>query len=125
MKRIVTDKAPTPVGPYSQAIISNGLVYTAGQIALTPKSKELVGEDITSQTEQVINNLSQILESAGSNLSRVIRCDVFLADLDHFDEFNRVYEKYFNKSRPARITVEVGSLPKSALVEIAVIAEVI
>ncbi|MCD6595400.1 RidA family protein [bacterium] len=123
MKTIHTDNAPKAVGPYSQAIISGGFVFTAGQIALNPETGEMVGDNIAIQTEQVMKNISAILRFAGTNFANVIKCDVYLTDLLNFSEFNNIYGKYFDKNYPARVTVEVNTLPKNALIEISAIAE--
>jgi len=124
MKTISTKNAPAAIGPYSQAVVAGGFVFVAGQIPLNPQTGEVVGEDIAAQTEQVIKNISAILAAAGTDMSRVVRCDVFLSDLGNFAEFNRVYEKYFGETKPARVTVEVSSLPRGVLVEIAAVAEI-
>ena len=124
MKTISTKNAPAAIGPYSQAVVAGGFVFVAGQIPLNPQTGEVVGEDIAAQTEQVLKNISAILAAAGTDMSRVVRCDVFLSDLGNFAEFNRVYEKYFGETKPARVTVEVSSLPKGVLVEIAAVAEI-
>ena len=124
MKIIDTKNAPRAVGPYSQAVVSNGFVFTAGQIAINPETGEMVGDNISAQTEQVIKNISAILHSAGTSLESVVRCDVFLKNISDFAEFNEIYGKYFDKNRPARVTVEVNALPKNALIEISAIAEI-
>jgi len=124
MKTISTKDAPAAIGPYSQAVVAGGFVFVAGQIPLNPQTGEVVGEDIATQTEQVLKNISAILAAAGTDMNRVVRCDVFLSDLGNFAEFNRVYEKYFGRTRPARVTVEVSSLPKGVLIEIAAVAEI-
>ncbi len=124
MKTVSTKNAPAAIGPYSQAVVAGGFVFTAGQIPLDPQTGEVVGEDIATQTEQVLKNISAILAAAGTDMSRVVRCDVFLSDLGLFAEFNKVYEKYFGDAKPARVTVEVSSLPKGVLVEIAAVAEI-
>ncbi len=123
MKKIHTDKAPRAVGPYSQAIVSNGLVFSAGQIGLDPETGALVGSEIESQTHQVIKNLSAVLEKAGSSLSKVVKTTCYLKNISDYQAFNEIYGKYFTEN-PARSTVEVSSLPKNALVEIEVIAAV-
>ncbi|HUQ85388.1 MAG TPA: RidA family protein [Candidatus Limnocylindrales bacterium] len=123
MKKIYTDKAPRPVGPYSQAIISNGMVFTAGQIGLDPISGNLVGVDIAEQTTQVIKNLNEVLTEAGSSLQKVIKTTCYLKNMDDYTVFNEIYAKHFTNN-PARSTVEVSKLPKDALIEIEVIAEI-
>ena len=123
MKSVVTtDRGPKPVGPYSQAIQSNGWIYLAGQVALDPKKGEMVGSDIRQQTERVLENIKGILEAAGANLHHVVKTTVFLKDLNDFAAMNEVYGKYFTTAPPARSTVQVARLPKDALVEIEVIA---
>ncbi|PAF49911.1 deaminase [Helicobacter sp. 12S02232-10] len=114
--------APKAIGPYSQAVISNGLIYTSGQIALCADGNFLEG-DIKSQARQVLENLKSILEAGGSSLSKVIKTTVFLSDMDHFNELNEVYGQYFDKHKPARSTIAVKMLPKNALVEIECIAQ--
>lgn len=122
MKTIETKKAPAAIGPYSQAIIlSNGTVYTSGQIPLLPETGEIAEGGITEQTEQVIKNLAAVLEAAGSDLTKVIKTTCFLQSMGDFAAFNAVYEKHFT-GKPARSCVEVAALPKGALVEIEVIA---
>lgn len=123
MKKVRTDKAPNPVGPYSQAFVSNGLVFTAGQIGLDAISGELAGSDIESQTKQVIENLSAILEEAGSSLDKVIKTTCYLTNMSDYQTYNEVYAK-FMIGNPARATVEVKSLPKNALIEIDAVAEI-
>ena len=122
MKIIETKSAPAAIGPYSQAYASGNLVFTSGQIPLSAESGQVVGTSVTEQTEQVIKNLKAVLEAAGSSLSRVIKTTCFLADMNDFAAFNEVYSKYFS-ARPARSTVAVRQLPRSALVEIEAVAE--
>ena len=123
MKKIVkTDKAPAPVGPYNQAIITEDFIFTAGQIALDPESGELESEDIKLQTERVIQNLRAVLVEAGSELSKVVKTTVFLKNMDDFMAMNEVYARYFSGEAPARSAVEVSRLPKDVLVEIECIA---
>ena len=123
MKDIVTtDRGPKPIGPYSQAIKTNGFIYLSGQVALDPKSGELVGADIGKQTERVLENIRGILEAAGANLHHVIKTTVFLKDMNDFPAMNDVYARYFTAAPPARSTVQVSRLPKDALIEIEVIA---
>ena len=123
MKNIVlTERGPKPIGPYSQAVKSNGFVFVSGQIALDPKTAEFVGADVSTQTERVLENLKAILEAAGTSLSHVVKTTVYLKDLNEFAAMNEVYAKYFPASPPARSTVEAARLPKDALVEIDVIA---
>jgi 2-iminobutanoate/2-iminopropanoate deaminase len=119
---ILTDKGPKPIGPYSQAIRTNGFLYVSGQVALDPKTGELTGTDVRQQTERVFENLKGILEAAGSSLHRVVKTTVFLKDMNDFAAMNEVYAKHFTQAPPARSTVQVARLPKDALVEIEVIA---
>ncbi len=123
MKKIYTEKAPAAVGPYSQAVVINGLVYTSGQIALDPASGELVGDTIREQTEQVMKNLVEILKEAGSKPENAVKTLCFLTDINDFAAFNEVYAKYFTE-KPARSCVGVQSLPKGAICEVEVIATV-
>ena len=119
---ILTDRGPKPIGPYSQAIRTNGFLYVSGQVALDPKTGELTGTDIHQQTERVLENVKGILEAAGSNLHHVVKTTVFLKDMNEFAAMNEVYGKYFTLAPPARTTVQVARLPKDALVEIEAIA---
>jgi 2-iminobutanoate/2-iminopropanoate deaminase len=123
MQTIFTEKAPAAIGPYSQAKISGGFVYTSGQIPVNPATGAIEATDITGQTEQVCKNIKAVLESAGSSLDKVVKTVCFLADIADFTAFNKVYEKYFT-SCPARSCVAVKALPKGALVEVETIAEV-
>jgi 2-iminobutanoate/2-iminopropanoate deaminase len=123
MREVVSTKdAPQAIGPYSQAIKANGLVFTSGQIAIDPTSQQVVAGDVAAQTDRVLRNLSEILEAAGSGLGKVVRCTVFLKSMNDFAAMNEVYGKYFSSAPPARSTVEVARLPKDVLVEIDVIA---
>ncbi len=119
---VATDAAPKAIGPYSQAIIMDSLVFTAGQVALDPKSGELVGRTTAEQTEQVFANLEAVLAAAGSNLGNVVKTTVYLADMADFAQMNEVYAKHFGAHKPARSTVQAAGLPKAARVEIDVIA---
>ena len=123
MKTIHTEKAPAAIGPYSQAMVSGGFVFTSGQIPVDPASGEIVGADVTAQAEQVLKNLGAVLSAAGSDYSRVVKATCFLASMDDFDAFNVIYSKYM-ASRPARSCVAVKRLPKNVLCEVEVIAEV-
>lgn len=123
MKQISTDKAPAAIGPYSQAFVSGNILFTAGQIPLNPATGEIVGEDITAQTEQVMKNLGAILEAAGSSYEKTLKTTCFLSDMGDFAAFNEVYGKYFT-GKPARSCVAVKTLPKNVLVEVELIAEV-
>ena len=120
--KISTDKAPKAIGPYSQAVLCGGMLYTSGQIALSPESGELVGDSIAEQTEQIMKNLSAVLEAAGTSFENVVKTTCFLADIADFAVFNEVYGKYIT-SAPARSCVAVKSLPKGALAEVEVIAK--
>lgn len=123
MREVVSTKdAPQAIGPYSQAIKANGFVLTSGQIAIDPATQQVVAGDVAAQTDRVLRNLSEILEAAGSGLGKVVRCTVFLKNMDDFAPMNQVYGKYFSSTPPARSTVEVARLPKDVLVEIDVIA---
>ncbi|MGH7671411.1 MAG: RidA family protein [Gemmatimonadales bacterium] len=119
---VATDAAPKAIGPYSQAIVTDGLVFTAGQVALDPKSGELVGTTTAEQTEQVFRNLQAVLTAAGTSLDNVVQATVYLADMADFAQMNEVYAKYFGTHKPARSTVQAAALPKAARVEIDVIA---
>ena len=122
MKKISTNKAPAAIGPYSQAVAVNGLLYTSGQIALDPETNTFVDGDITVQTERVMQNLMAVLAEAGTCADKVVKTTCFLADIADFAAFNAVYGKYFAE-KPARSCVAVAALPKGALVEVEVIAE--
>jgi len=125
VKEIRTDRAPAPVGPYSQAVIHGGLVYASGQIPLDPATNTLVEGDIEAQTEQVLANLGAVLEAAGSSLDRVVRATVYLTDLTLFPRVNAVYARHLRGDpKPARATVEASALPLGAQVEIDAIAVV-
>jgi 2-iminobutanoate/2-iminopropanoate deaminase len=119
---IATDRGPKAIGPYSQAIRANGFVFVSGQIALDPRTQELVPGDIVAQTERVLENLKGILEAAGSTLDKVARTTVFLADMNEFKAMNDVYAKYFPAHPPARSTVQAVRLPRDVRVEIDAIA---
>ena len=119
---IATNDAPKAIGPYSQAIKANGLVFISGQIPLDPATQQLVEGDVATQTERVLQNLSGILKAAGSSFAQVVKCGVFLKSMSDFAAMNEVYGRYFNQAPPARSTVEVSRLPKDVLVEIDIIA---
>lgn len=124
MRQIVaTEKAPHAIGPYSQAVISQGLVFVSGQIPLDPATGQMIEGDIAAQTERVLENLRAILEACGSSLERVVKTTVYLADLDDFPRMNEVYARYFPSAPPARATVEASRLPRGARVEIEAVAE--
>lgn len=123
MKYISTKQAPQAVGPYSQAVIANGILYISGQIPFHPETNTLVSSNVKEQTQQVMENLKAILAEAGSAFSKVIKCSIFLKDMNDFAIVNEVYGNYFDsKHLPARETVEVSRLPKDVLVEISLIA---
>jgi 2-iminobutanoate/2-iminopropanoate deaminase len=119
---VTTAEAPRAIGPYSQAIASEFLVFTAGQIALDPKSGEVVGSSTAEQTEQVMRNLAAILTAAGSGLGQVVKTTVYLAEMVDFPAMNEVYAKHFGDHKPARSTVQAAGLPKGVRVEIDAIA---
>lgn len=119
---IKTDNAPGAIGPYSQAVRSGNMVFVSGQIPIDPATGEFVSQDVTEQTEQVLKNLSAVLEAAGSDLSNVVKTTVFLADMNEFAAMNEVYAKYFTANFPARATVQAARLPKDARVEIECVA---
>ncbi len=123
MKEAVhTDRAPNPIGPYSQGIRANGFIFLAGQVALDPKSGELISGDVRQQTERTLENLKGVLEAAGANLNHVVKVTIFLKNMGDFAGMNEIYARYFPKLPPARSTVEVARLPKDALVEIELMA---
>ncbi len=122
MDKVSTNDAPQAIGPYSQATIAGGFIFTAGQIPLDPKSMELVGGDVAQQTERVMQNLSAILGAAGSDLEQVVKTTVYLKDMGDFPAMNEVYEKHFGDHKPARATVQVAGLPMNVSVEIDAVA---
>ena len=122
MNKIHTDKAPAAVGPYSQAVTVNGLLYTSGQIALDPETGAIVGTTIDEQAEQVMKNLMAVIEAAGTTADKTVKTLCFLTDINDFAAFNEVYARYFTE-KPARSCVGVSSLPKGALCEVEVIVE--
>lgn len=121
MKKVSTDNAPAAIGPYSQAIVCSGMVFTSGQIPLDPVSGQVVGETIEQQTEQVMKNLGAVLTAAGSSFEKAVKTTCFLADIADFAAFNGVYGKYFTE-KPARSCVAVKDLPKGVKVEVEVVA---
>ena len=121
LKKISTDKAPAAIGPYSQGIIANGMLFASGQIPINPATGNIEGEDITAQAELVMKNVGALLAEAGTNYTKVVKTTCFLADMDDFAAFNEVYAKFFT-SKPARSCVAVKTLPKNALCEIEAIA---
>jgi 2-iminobutanoate/2-iminopropanoate deaminase len=124
LKKITTDKAPSAIGPYSQGIIANGFLFTAGQIPLDPVAGKIVEGGIVEQTERVMQNLEEVLRAAGASWGDVVKTTVYLHDLAHFPTVNEVYGKRLGDARPARSTVQVPALPRGALVEIDAIAVV-
>lgn len=124
MPKIVhTNEAPEAIGPYSQAVICGGMVYTSGQIAINPATAQVESDNIEGQTEQVMKNLKAVLEQAGSSLQKAVKTTCFLADMADFAAFNEIYAKYFT-GKPARSCVAVKQLPKNVLVEVEVIAQI-
>ena len=123
--QIHTDHAPAAIGPYSQAIVTDGWVFCSGQIPLDPDTMELVGGTIDEQTNRALSNLSEVLQAAGSSLQHVVKTTVFLADMNDFAAMNKVYEQHFGEHRPARAAVQAAALPKFCDVEIECIARLI
>jgi len=119
---IATEQAPQAIGPYSQAIRAQGLIFTSGQIAIDPATAQIISGDVSAQTDRVLKNLAAILQASGSGLEKVLRCTVFLKNMGDFAAMNEVYGRHFKKAPPARSTVEVARLPKDVLIEIDVIA---
>jgi 2-iminobutanoate/2-iminopropanoate deaminase len=124
MKCIQTEKAPKAVGPYSQAIISGGFVFCSGQIGIDPSTNDLV-EGFEKQTHQVLKNLAEVLESSNSNLEKVVKATIYLSDINNYPKMNVIYGEYFSEHKPARVAFAVAALPKGALIEIEVIAELV
>jgi 2-iminobutanoate/2-iminopropanoate deaminase len=125
MKEIVsTDKAPGAIGPYSQAIKAGGMIFCSGQIPIDPATGNIVSEDVTEQTEQVLKNLSEVLSAGGAGLGDVVKTTVFLADMNDFQAMNEVYARHFSDNKPARATVQAARLPRDVKVEIECIAVV-
>jgi 2-iminobutanoate/2-iminopropanoate deaminase len=123
MREVISTKdAPQAIGPYSQAIRANGLVFVSGQVAIDPATQQVIIGDVAAQTDRVLKNLSGILQAAGTGLEKVVRSTVFLKNMSDFAAMNEVYGRYFSAAPPARSTVEVARLPKDVLVEIDVIA---
>ena len=123
MKEIIqTENAPKAIGPYSQAVKANGLIFASGQIPIDPKTGQFVPGGITEQTEQVLKNLAAVLEASGSGLDSIIKTTVFLADMQEFAAMNEVYGRFFKEMPPARATVQAAGLPRDARVEIEAIA---
>lgn len=124
MEKVYTNRAPEAIGPYSQAIKSNGLVFTSGQIAINPATGNVESSTIEGQTEQIMKNLNEVLTEAGASFDSAVKTVCFLADMNDFTKFNEIYGKYFT-SKPARSCVAVKTLPKNVLAEVEVIAEVL
>jgi 2-iminobutanoate/2-iminopropanoate deaminase len=122
LKQISTDKAPAAIGPYSQGVVANGFLFTAGQIALDPAAGKIVDGGIVEQTDQVMKNLDEVLRAAGASWGDVVKTTVYLHDLAHFPTVNEVYGKWLGSARPARSTVQVPALPRGAMVEIDAVA---
>ncbi|HDH57556.1 MAG TPA: RidA family protein [Bacteroidetes bacterium] len=124
MRQVIsTDKAPAAIGPYSQGIVAGGsFVFTAGQLPMDPQTGEIVGQNISEQTQQALKNVKAVLEAAGSSLQKVVKCTVFLQNMSDFSGMNEVYAQYFENDPPARSAVEVAQVPKGALVEIEAVA---
>lgn len=122
-KRVIkTEEAPPAIGPYSQAIAGNGLIFASGQIPLDPRTGQLVSGDVRVQTRRVLDNLRAVLEAAGSSMDKVVKTTVFLSNLNDFGAMNEIYGEYFRESPPARATVQVAKLPRDAAVEIDAVA---
>jgi 2-iminobutanoate/2-iminopropanoate deaminase len=124
LRQISTEKAPSAIGPYSQAVVANGFLFTAGQIALDPVAGQIVPGGIVEQTERVMENLTAVLAAAGASWKDVVKTTVYLHDLSHFPTVNEIYGRWLGDARPARSTVQVPGLPRGALVEIDAIAVV-
>lgn len=121
-KVISTDKAPTAIGPYSQAILSGNTLYCSGQIAINPETGSLMTENITEETHQVMKNISEVLKAANMEFNNVVKCSIFMSDMSQYSEINEVYASYFSDKSPAREAMQVSVLPKNVNVEISVIA---
>lgn len=125
MNIIKTENAPAPIGPYNQAIVEGGIVYISGQIAINPETGKMESEDLEAETHRVMKNLGAVLEEANSSYDLIIKCSIFILDMDQFQTINKIYGSYFDEHHfPARETVEVSKLPGGANVEISAIAKV-
>ena len=122
MQTVSTENAPGAIGPYSQAVVTGNMVFCSGQIPIDPSTGQFVSEEVAEQTEQVLKNLAAVLEAAGSDLGKVVKTTVFLADMNDFAAMNDVYARYFSANKPARATVQAARLPRDARVEIECIA---
>jgi len=123
MKKIIlTSKAPKPIGPYSQAVQANGILFISGQVPLDPETGQVIFSSIREQARRVLENIKAVVEAANSNLSAIVKTTIFLKNLDSFDEVNQIYSEYFAEIKPARTTVEVSRLPKGVDIEIDAIA---
>ncbi len=118
LKFIKTDSAPKAIGPYSQAVQAGNILFVSGQIPFVPETMTLVSENITDQTRQSLNNIKGIVEAAGYDIQDIVKCTVFLKDMNHFKDMNEIYAEFFKEHKPARAAVEVARLPKDVLVEI-------
>lgn len=119
---VKTYDAPEAIGPYSQAIESNGFLFLSGQIAIDPSTNQIVGSNIESQTRQIFKNIRAVLKAAGTKINNVVKCTVFMTDLNDFNKMNKLYEEEFEGHKPARSTVQVARLPKDVLIEIECVA---
>lgn len=122
LQLVSTESAPKAIGPYSQAIKANGMVFVSGQIPLDPSSGQLISGSIATQVRQVIANISSILKASGSDLSKVVKTTVYLKDMNDFDEMNQAYAEFFTETKPARATIQAAALPKNVSIEIDAIA---
>ena len=122
MTIVNTEKAPAAIGPYSQAIAVNQMIFVSGQLGMIPESGELAGSEFTAQARQALDNLTQVLKAAGSTLEKVASVDVFLTNINDFVEFNKIYQEFFRSHKPSRAVIGVNTLPKGALIEIKCIA---
>jgi 2-iminobutanoate/2-iminopropanoate deaminase len=124
VEHVTTDKAPAAIGPYSQATIANGFLFSAGQIAIDPATGQVIDGDIDAQAERVMQNLQAVLDAAGASWSQVVKTTVYLHDMAHFPRVNEIYAKWIGDARPARSTVQVTALPRGVLIEIDLVAAV-
>ncbi|MDH4215041.1 MAG: RidA family protein [Candidatus Thorarchaeota archaeon] len=122
-EQVITDNAPKAIGPYSQGIKAKGFVFCSGQIPINPKTGELITGSLTEQTRQCLSNIKGVIEAAGSSMNKIVKCTVFLRDMDDFAEMNAEYTKWFSNPAPARAAVQVARLPKDVGIEIEAIAE--